>query len=124
MAVTWDIVQLDSLKAVGSLSDVVTHIHWSAQEIDGEHYGSAFGFVDLAEANSDQFTAYADITKDNAIAWTKAALGSDEVTRIETKIAAQITESKTPTKTSGVPWQKLLTDLHRGALMHIFRRRL
>ncbi len=104
MAVTWDIVQLDSLKAVGSLSDVVTHIHWSAQEIDGEHYGSAFGFVDLAEANSDSFTAYADITKDNAIAWTKAALGSDEVTRIETKIAAQITESKTPTKTSGVPW--------------------
>ena len=124
MGVTWDIVQLDSLKAVGSLSDVVTHIHWSAQEIDGEHYGSAFGFVDLAEANSDSFTAYADITKDNAIAWTKAALGSDEVTRIETKIAAQITESKTPTKTSGVPWQKLLTDLHRGALMHIFRRRL
>ena len=28
----------------------------------------------------------------------------NEVTTIETDIAAQITESKTPTKTSGVPW--------------------
>ena len=28
----------------------------------------------------------------------------NEVTTIETGIAAQITESKTPTKTSGVPW--------------------
>jgi len=34
----------------------------------------------------------------------KAALGSDEVTAIETGITAQITESKTPTATSGVPW--------------------
>ena len=31
-------------------------------------------------------------------------LGADEVTAIETRIAAQITESKTPTATSGVPW--------------------
>ena len=46
----------------------------------------------------------ATITKDNAIAWAKAALGSDEVTAIETRIAAQITESKTPTVSSGVPW--------------------
>ena len=44
------------------------------------------------------------ITKDNLIAWAKAAIGTDEVTAIETGIAAQITESKTPTKTSGVPW--------------------
>ena len=57
-----------------------------------------------ADADANSFTAYADITKDDAIAWTKAALGSDEVTAIETKIASQITESKTPTVSSGVPW--------------------
>ena len=51
-----------------------------------------------------RITAYASVTKDNAIAWAKAAIGSDEVTAIETRIAAQITESKTPTTTSGVPW--------------------
>ena len=112
MAVTWDIVSLDSTKSVGSLADVVTSVHWAAYDSEtvgsGDsavvHNGSAYGSVGLAEADSGSFTAYADITKDNAIAWAKAALGSDKVTAIETDIAAQITESKTPTVTSGVPW--------------------
>ena len=104
MAVTWNVVSLDATKTVGSLSDVVTNIHWTASDADGDHTGYAYGSVGLAEADSSSFTAYADITKDNAIAWAKAAIGSDKVTAIETKIAAQKTESKTPTKTSGVPW--------------------
>ena len=104
MAVTWNVVSLDSTKTVGSLSDVVTTVHWTASDVDGQHTGSSYGSVGLAEAQSESFTAYKDITKDNAIAWAKAALGSDEVTAIETKITAQITESKTPTVSSGVPW--------------------
>jgi len=104
MAVTWDVVALDATKTVGSLSDVVTTVHWTASDVDGDHTGSAYGSVRLAEADSGSFTAYADITKANAIAWAKAAIGTDEVTAIETGIAAQITESKTPTTTSGVPW--------------------
>ena len=112
MAVTWDVVSLDTTKTVGSLSDVVTTVHWTASDSEtvgsGDsavvHTGSGYGAIELAAADSSSFTAYADITKDNAIAWAKAALGSDEVTSIETGIAAQITESKTPTTTSGVPW--------------------
>ena len=104
MAVTWNVVSLDATKTVGSLSDVVTTVHWAASDADGDHTGSAYGSVGLAAADSSSFTPYADITKENAIAWAKAALGSDEVTAIETGIAAQITESKTPTVTSGVPW--------------------
>ena len=104
MAVTWDVAALDATKTVGSLSDVITTVHWTASDTDGDHTGSAYGSVGLAEADSGSFTTYADITKDNAIAWAKAALGSDEVTVIETRIAAQITESKTPTVTVGVPW--------------------
>ena len=112
MAVTWDVASLDATKTIGSLSDVVTTVHWTASDSEtvgsGDsavvHSGSAYGTVGLAEADSGSFTAYADMTKDNAIAWAKAALGSDEVTSIETSIANQITESKSPTKTSGVPW--------------------
>ena len=103
---------MDSTKTVGSLSDVVNTVHWTASDSEtvgsGDsavlHEGSAYGSVSLADAYSKSFTAYADITKDNAIAWAKAALGSDEVTAIERGITAQIAESKTPTKTSGVPW--------------------
>jgi len=104
MAVTWDVVNLDTTKTVGSLSDVVTTVHWTASDADGDHTGYAYGTIGLAAADSGSFTAYADITKANAIAWAKAAIGSDEVTAIETRIAAQITESKTPTVSSGVPW--------------------
>ena len=112
MAVTWDIAALNATKTVGSLSDVVTTVHWTASDSEtvgsGDsavlHNGFRYGSVGLPAADSGSFTAYADITKDNAIAWAKAALGSDEVTAIETSISAQITESKTPTVSSGVPW--------------------
>ena len=104
MAVTWDVFSLDATKTVGSLSDVVTTVHWTANDSDGDHSGSSYGAVGLAEADSGSFTAYEDITKDNAVAWAKAALGADEVTSIEADIAAQITESKTPTRFTGTPW--------------------
>ena len=112
MAVTWNVVALDATKTVGSLSDVVTTVHWTASDSEtvgsGDsavvHNGSSYGSVGLAEADSGSFTAYADITKDNAIAWAKAVLGADEVTKIETSIAEQIAESKTPTISTGVPW--------------------
>ena len=112
MAVTWDVAALDATKTVGSLSDVVITVHWTAYDSEtvgsGDtavvHSGSAYGSIGLAAADSSSFTPYADITKDNAIAWAKAAIGSDEVTAIETGIANQIAESKTPTVTSGVPW--------------------
>ena len=104
MSVTWNVVSLDATKTVGSLSDVITTVHWTASDADGDHTGGSYGSVDLAAADSSSFTAYASVTKENAIAWAKAALGSDEVTSIETGIAAQITESKTPTTFSGVPW--------------------
>ena len=109
MAVTWDVVSLDATKTVGSLSDVITTVHWTASDSEagsGEtsHEGYCYGSVGLADADSGSFTAYASVTKENAIAWAKASIGSEQVTAIETGIAAQITESKTPTKSSGVPW--------------------
>ena len=108
MAVTWGVVSLDSTKTVGSLSDVVTEVHWTASDSEtvGEdtYTGNSYGSVSLAEPDSSSFTAYADIKESDAIAWAKAALGTDEVTAVETNIAAQITEAKTPTTTSGVPW--------------------
>ena len=108
MAVTWSVVSLDSTKTVGSLSDVVTTVHWTASDSEtvGEdtYTGSSYGSVSLAEADSSSFTAYADIKESDAVAQAKAVIGADEVTAIETGITAQITEAKTPTTTSGVPW--------------------
>tara|TARA_A100001515_G_scaffold1627_1_gene1579 strand:- start:15 stop:341 length:327 start_codon:yes stop_codon:yes gene_type:complete len=108
MAVTWNVVCLDSTKTVGSLSDVVTTVHWTASDSEtvGEntYTGSSYGSVGLADADSSSFTAYADIKESDAVAWAKAAIGADEVSAIETRIAAEIAEAKTPTTSTGVPW--------------------
>ena len=108
MAVTWSVASLDATKTVGSLSDVVTTVHWTATDsetVGSDTYtGGSYGSVGLAEADSSSFTAYASISESDAVTWAKAAIGTDEVTAIETGIAAQITEAKTPTTTSGVPW--------------------
>ncbi len=101
MAVTWS-VRLEGTKTVGSLSDVVTKIYWTATDsetIDNvTHNGSESSSVDLAEPDSSNFIALNSITNETAIAWVKAILGSDKVNLIETEIAQHITESKTPTK--------------------------
>ena len=108
MAVTWSVSDLDRDTTQGSLSDVVTSVHWRAQDsetVDSNTYtGSAYGQVTLGAANASSFTAYASITQANAIAWAKAALGSDEVTAIESNIAKSIAEQKTPTTKTGIPW--------------------
>ena len=108
MAVTWNVVSLDSTKTIGSLSDVVTTVHWTASEsetVGSDTYtGRLYGSIGLAEADSSSFTAYADIKESDAVAWAKAVIGADEVTAIETSIAGQITEAKTPTTSTGVPW--------------------
>ena len=112
MAVTWSVSSLDTQVTDGSLSDVVQTIHWRAQDSEtvgtGDsavvHSGSSYGSIAIASPDASSFIAYADITQTNAIAWAKASLGTDSVTTIESGIAAQITESKTPTRKSGVPW--------------------
>ena len=112
MAVVWNVVALDRAPTEGSLADVVKTVHWTAQDSEtvgsGDsavtHTGSSYGSIGLGAADASNFTAYDSVTKDNAVAWAKAALGSDQVTAIETGVAAQITESKTPTSKTGVPW--------------------
>tara|TARA_Y100000401_G_scaffold17101_1_gene11576 strand:+ start:4657 stop:4971 length:315 start_codon:yes stop_codon:yes gene_type:complete len=103
MAVTWNVISYDGEKTVGSLSDVLTTLHWTASDSDGEHIGDSYGSVNLEAADAGSFIALASVTKDDLIAWVKNILGADEVTEIETRIAAQIIESKAPTKFSGVP---------------------
>ena len=112
MAATWDIVDLNVTKTVGSLSDVVTAVHWTASDSEtvgsGEsaitYNGYVYGDVELADADASSFTDYSSITKDNAIAWVKAVLGSDLVTEYETSVATQISDKKNNPTFTGVPW--------------------
>ena len=106
---TWDIVAMDSAPTEGSLSDVVKTIHWNCtgtETVGSDTYTAySYGCVALAAADSSSFTDFASITKDNAIAWAQAAMGTDEVTGVETGLEAKITEQKTPSiETKTLPW--------------------
>ena len=109
MAVTWSIIQTER----ETTNDGITTCHWVASDSEtagsGDsavvHTGNSYGSVSFTpDHTAEGFTAYASVTEVNAVAWVKASLGADQVSSIEDGIAAQITESKTPTNASGVPW--------------------
>ena len=88
----------------GDLSDVVTTLHWQVTDSDGDHSGRCYGTVGLEAPDADNFTAYADISEADAIAWCKAALGDEQVEAYEASVASQIELSKNPVSGTGVPW--------------------
>ena len=112
MAATWKVVACDYTKSLNSKTDVITVVHWEVTDSEtvgsGDsaviHNGRSYGAQALDTSDLSSFVAYGSVTEANAVAWAKAAMGSDEVTSQETSVAAQITESKTPTSGTGTPW--------------------
>ena len=102
MAVTWNITNVE----YNTNSDKgVVHAAWKASETDGDHTGTVSGMESYTpDASAAGYTAYDSLTEANIVAWVKATLGSSEVTAVETKVAAQITKSKTPPTAWGVPF--------------------
>jgi len=105
---TWTITSMNRTLAEGDLSDVVKTLHWQvtdSQTVDEiVHSGRCYGTVGLPEPDADNFTAYADITEADAIAWAKAVIGAEQVTAYEDAVANQIELSKNAVEGKGVPW--------------------
>jgi hypothetical protein len=112
MAATWSISTLERQLVDGAHTDVVTVIHWNVTDSEtvgeGEeaktYSGRCYGTVGLEAPDADSFTAYADISEADAIAWCKAAIGDEQVAAYEASVASQIELSKNPVSGTGVPW--------------------
>ena len=108
MTATWKISSCDRAVSQGGEADVITRVHWDIkdEEIVGDdtHHGRQQGSVAIDTEDLSDFIAYDAVTEANAIAWAKAALGSDEVTRFEADVASQLALSKAPVTGTGVPW--------------------
>ena len=104
MAATWTIVSMDRDIKQAEKDNVVTKFHYRVEDKDNDN-NSAFSLGSVSVTlGSSSFVTYENITHDVALQWAKDALGSDEVTAIETNIASEIAELKTPTKACGVSW--------------------
>ena len=58
--------------------------------------------MDLSDLSS--FTPYSSISEANALAWTKAAIGSDEVSALENVVTKRVEEQNLSGVTTGKTW--------------------
>ena len=102
MAVTWTITNMEY---TNDSDKGVVHAAWSASDTDGDHTGTVSGMESYTpDSSASGYIAYDSLTNAKVASWVKATLGSDEVTRVGEKIAAQIAESKTPSTAWGKPF--------------------
>jgi hypothetical protein len=103
---TWDIAQLERHLPDGETcpDGAVYTVHWTASlEEDGET-ASAYGSIGLGEPDPASFTPFSELTKEEVLDWTFAALGVDQVVSIEEALYNQIQQKVNPTSASGTPW--------------------
>jgi|3_EtaG_2_1085321.scaffolds.fasta_scaffold70184_2 hypothetical protein len=83
MAVTWKVVNLDYTKSLSGKTNVVTNVHWKAEDVKtsgGKSYPAMEkGSVSLDTSDLSSYTAYDDVTEEVAVGWAKDALSSLEV---------------------------------------------
>ena len=113
MAIVWNILALDANVETGAINAA----HWEASDyevVDGKtHRGRRYGSIGLeANVDAEGFIPWANVTKENALAWTKAALDAvedefevEKVAAIESQIADDIAKSKVPVTISTNPWE-------------------
>jgi len=102
MAVTWTITNMEY---TNDSDKGVVHAAWSASETDGDHTGTVSGMESYTpDASAEGYVAWDSLDESTVVGWVKETLGSDECTRVEGKVADQITKSKTPPTSWGKPF--------------------
>lgn len=98
---TWDIVQLDCQP-----DEYVVTAHWTLMATDGTYTGSVYGTASFGiDPYKPDYTPYGDLTLDQVVAWTQAAIGEEQVASYEKTVADQIQAQITPTiVTPKLPW--------------------
>ncbi len=101
---TWDCTTVDVYPTNQEETDVVYNVHWrvtgTSDELDpeGVAYSSvSIGTQTLSVEDITDFIPFADLTNEECVAWTQAAMGAEQVTAIEAGIEAAIVQLITPT---------------------------
>ncbi len=102
MAVTWTITNMEY---TNDSDKGVVHAAWSASETDGDHTGTVSGMESYTpDSSAEGYVAWDSLDESTVVGWVKETLGADECTRVEGKVADQITKSKTPPTSWGKPF--------------------
>ena len=105
---TWQIAYMDTKPQQDGLENVVVSCRWTVTGVDGDITKSNFGYTHFAEPQEGDFTAYADLTEAQVLAWVWSAPaenGGVVQADAEAGIAASIAEEQAPkTVILSNPW--------------------
>ena len=100
---TWEINTLERDLSDGYVTKVIYRVIGLS---DSEEKARRTGQIEFTKPESlpSDFIAYDSLNSSTVLGWVTTALGSDQVTAIETGLEAEVTEAITPTTAAGVPW--------------------
>ena len=102
----WQVAALDCKQDIEGLADVVSVIHWrkkATEVVDDKTYtADTYGACTVGAPDAENFTAFADLTEEEVIAWLEATL---DVEAIDNSLDAKIeTQKNPPVVTKKAPW--------------------
>ena len=96
--ITWHIANLERETADG----FVYTAHYTIDANDGTYNAGAYGSIGFERP--ENLIPYSSLKEADVIGWVQDALGNEKVAEIETALENQLSEQRSPSKASGVPW--------------------
>ena len=100
----WNCKTVDAYPQDGEYADLVYNVHWIVTGVSDElkpgsttYSATNIGTQVLNTSDVTVFIPFEDLTNEIIVAWTKGAMGEEQVTSIEAGIASQIEKLITPT---------------------------
>ena len=101
---TWTVDKLISYDSYDSKDGVVYAIEYTVSHTDSSKTATVQGLVNLDLSDLSSFTTYSSISEANALAWTQATIGSDEVAALENVVTKRAEEQNLTGVTTGKTW--------------------
>ena len=100
----WNCKTVDVYPTDETYADVVYNVHWivtgTSDQLDPQdnpYTATSIGTQTLSTSDITDFIPFEDLTNEEVVAWTQAAMGEEQVAQIEANIEAQIENLITPT---------------------------
>lgn len=101
----WVISQLECYPTKDKKTDVVFNVHWRYAAKDGDYYADVYGSQGLSTDNLKNFKPYADLTKEDVVAWLEDTMGQEKITGFQESLTSAIESQKNPpVVTPPLPW--------------------
>jgi len=100
----WNCKTVDAYPQDGEYTDLVYNVHWIVTGVsdqldpsDNAYNAAIIGTQALDVSDVTDFIPFEDLTNEQVVAWTKGAMGEEQVISIEASIQSQIDALITPT---------------------------